>query len=235
MTDIDHKGYYKILNVTKNTDKKSIKKSYHKLAFKYHPDRNHSSTAATKFSQITEAYDVLMDDNLRREYDRENEVIAIEQENLKRQQEYQQANQQYTNQRNNQYAQQDEVRYEYQYAEDYDNNYRQEPFHNQDSNTDYNKKNNKVDNSNSGDSILSNHFVQIFIIEWIVFFIWEILNGSLNILGLTFFTMIFASITYVIYWIVSEFGKKLNFDIESWAVYCGCCMGPLLLAFILSF
>jgi len=68
--------YYKILEVSENADILKIKKQYRKLAMKYHPDRNvGDERAAKKFREITEAYEVLSNEEKRKEYDykRENE------------------------------------------------------------------------------------------------------------------------------------------------------------------
>ena len=68
--------YYKILEVSENADILKIKKKYRKLAMKYHPDRNAGDErAAKKFREITEAYEVLSNEEKRKEYDykRENE------------------------------------------------------------------------------------------------------------------------------------------------------------------
>ena len=55
-------SYYKILGVDKNATKDEIKKTYRKLALKYHPDRNKDNKQAEeKFKQISEAYAVLSD------------------------------------------------------------------------------------------------------------------------------------------------------------------------------
>ena len=65
------RDYYEILGVSKSTPKDEVKKSYRKLAMKYHPDRNPGDKAAEdKFKEAAEAYDVLMDDNKRARYDR---------------------------------------------------------------------------------------------------------------------------------------------------------------------
>lgn len=63
--------YYEVLEVTRTSDKESIKKSYRKLALKYHPDRNpDDKEAEERFKLINEAYEVLSDDNKRAVYDR---------------------------------------------------------------------------------------------------------------------------------------------------------------------
>ena len=62
--------YYDILNVSPSADDKEIKKAYHKLAKKYHPDLNQGNKAAEeKFKKINEAYEVLSDYAKRAEYD----------------------------------------------------------------------------------------------------------------------------------------------------------------------
>jgi molecular chaperone DnaJ len=64
------KDYYAVLGVPKDADKTAIRKAYRKLARQYHPDANAGdSKAEEKFKEISEAYDVLSDDDRRREYD----------------------------------------------------------------------------------------------------------------------------------------------------------------------
>jgi len=63
------KDYYKILGVDKGASKEEIKKSYKKLAKKYHPDINKEDGAEKKFKEINEAVSVLADDNKRQQYD----------------------------------------------------------------------------------------------------------------------------------------------------------------------
>lgn len=61
------KDYYKILGVPENASPEEIKKAYHRLAYKYHPDRAGGDEA--KFKEINEAYQTLSDPERRRQYD----------------------------------------------------------------------------------------------------------------------------------------------------------------------
>lgn len=62
--------YYKILGVDKTASDEEIKKSYRKLAMKYHPDHTKGDkTAEEKFKKISEAYAVLSDKEKRQQYD----------------------------------------------------------------------------------------------------------------------------------------------------------------------
>jgi len=61
------KDYYKILGVDKKATKSEIKKAFHKLAHKYHPDKEGGDEK--KFKEANEAYAVLSDDKKRTEYD----------------------------------------------------------------------------------------------------------------------------------------------------------------------
>ncbi|CDQ58183.1 unnamed protein product [Oncorhynchus mykiss] len=63
------KDYYDILGVPKDANERQIKKAFHKLAMKYHPDKNKSPDAETKFRDIAEAYETLSDEKRRQEYD----------------------------------------------------------------------------------------------------------------------------------------------------------------------
>ncbi|KAG8201556.1 hypothetical protein JTE90_011230 [Oedothorax gibbosus] len=62
--------FYNILGVKKNASNKDIKKAFRKLAMQYHPDKNKDPKAEEKFRQIAEAYEVLSDEEKRKEYDR---------------------------------------------------------------------------------------------------------------------------------------------------------------------
>jgi curved DNA-binding protein len=62
--------YYKILGVNKKASDGDIKKSYRKLAMKYHPDHTKGDkNAEEKFKKISEAYAVLSDKDKRKQYD----------------------------------------------------------------------------------------------------------------------------------------------------------------------
>lgn len=61
--------YYKILGVGKEASQKDIKKAYYQLAKKYHPDTNKSADASKKFQEVSEAYEVLGDEDKRKQYD----------------------------------------------------------------------------------------------------------------------------------------------------------------------
>lgn len=65
------RDYYEVLGVSKTASDDEIKKSYRKLAMKYHPDRNSDDAAAEeKFKEASEAYEVLSDRDKRSAYDR---------------------------------------------------------------------------------------------------------------------------------------------------------------------
>lgn len=66
------KDHYKTLNIPFNTTVVEIKKTYRKLAHKYHPDKNtdqNKKTAERLFREITEAYKILTNPALKRDYD----------------------------------------------------------------------------------------------------------------------------------------------------------------------
>ena len=65
------KDYYAVLGVEKTASQDDLKKTYRKLARKYHPDLNpDDKTAEDKFKEINEAYEVLSDPENRTKYDR---------------------------------------------------------------------------------------------------------------------------------------------------------------------
>ncbi|MDG7013934.1 MAG: J domain-containing protein [Nitrososphaerota archaeon] len=61
--------YYDVLGVGRNAPGDEIKRAFHKLALKYHPDRNKSPGAEGKFKAAAEAYAILSDPEKRRKYD----------------------------------------------------------------------------------------------------------------------------------------------------------------------
>ena len=67
---MEYKDYYKILGVDRSAGKDDLKKKYRKLARQYHPDVNTTDKdAGARFAEISEAYEVLSDDEKRKKYD----------------------------------------------------------------------------------------------------------------------------------------------------------------------
>jgi len=66
---VSSKDYYIILGVKPTASPQEIKRSYRRLAFKYHPDKNpDDSIAEAVFKEITEAYEILSDTKKREDY-----------------------------------------------------------------------------------------------------------------------------------------------------------------------
>lgn len=64
------KDYYEILGVARDADADAIKKAYRKLAVQFHPDKNPGNKEAEeKFKEISEAYEVLSDEDKKHKYD----------------------------------------------------------------------------------------------------------------------------------------------------------------------
>ena len=62
--------YYEVLGVDRSAQSGELKSSFRKLAMKYHPDRNpNDAEAEKKFKEVSEAYEVLQDDEKRAAYD----------------------------------------------------------------------------------------------------------------------------------------------------------------------
>jgi molecular chaperone DnaJ len=71
MATTKKRDYYEILGVTRSASVEEVKRSYRKLAVKFHPDKNpNDAHAEEKFKELGEAYDVLMDADKRAAYDR---------------------------------------------------------------------------------------------------------------------------------------------------------------------
>src|SRR5438128_7397175 len=71
MATTKKRDYYQVLEVGRGATSEEIKRSYRKLAVKFHPDKNPDDPhAEERFKELGEAYDVLMDDDKRSAYDR---------------------------------------------------------------------------------------------------------------------------------------------------------------------
>ena len=63
--------YYEILNLYQSASQEDIKRSFRQLALRHHPDKNRNSEdSKRKFMEVVEAYEILSDDQSRKEYDR---------------------------------------------------------------------------------------------------------------------------------------------------------------------
>ncbi|KAG6486314.1 dnaJ protein ERDJ3A-like [Zingiber officinale] len=60
---------YKVLGVDKSASQRDIQKAFHKLSLQYHPDKNKNKGAQEKFAEINNAYEILSDEEKRKNYD----------------------------------------------------------------------------------------------------------------------------------------------------------------------
>jgi len=66
----EKRDYYEVLGVSKGASESEVKKSYRKLALKYHPDKNpDDESASEKFKEAAEAYEVLSNPEKKQRYD----------------------------------------------------------------------------------------------------------------------------------------------------------------------
>lgn len=66
----ENKDYYNILGVNKSANYEEIRKAFRRLSLELHPDRTNNDNESTeKFKEVSEAWEVLQDENKRREYD----------------------------------------------------------------------------------------------------------------------------------------------------------------------
>ena len=66
---MEFKDYYKIMGLSRDATQDEVKRSYRKLARKYHPDVSDDPEAEERFKEVGEAYEVLKDPEKRAAYD----------------------------------------------------------------------------------------------------------------------------------------------------------------------
>ncbi|CAA7398207.1 unnamed protein product [Spirodela intermedia] len=60
---------YKVLGVSRDANQRDIQKAFHRLSLQYHPDKNKNKGAQEKFADINNAYEILSDEEKRKNYD----------------------------------------------------------------------------------------------------------------------------------------------------------------------
>ena len=74
-----YRCFYTILGVSRSASASEIEAAYRRLSKKFHPDTNQQdASAAQKFKELTEAYDVLSDPKERGDYDDNLEQLELE-------------------------------------------------------------------------------------------------------------------------------------------------------------
>lgn len=74
----DTKNYYAILNCSPDSSLDDLKKSYHKLALRYHPDKNDVHHSPELFQSIEEAWRVLGNEESKKDYDAQLKQLNLE-------------------------------------------------------------------------------------------------------------------------------------------------------------
>lgn len=73
---------YTILEISNTTSQLDIRRAFQRMALKYHPDRNKDSESKRKFIEIVEAYEVLCDNQARKNYDNGQNTYSDEYYNM---------------------------------------------------------------------------------------------------------------------------------------------------------
>jgi curved DNA-binding protein CbpA len=70
------RNHYKVLGVKPDADIREIKENFYELSKKFHPDLNKDEKSLLKFKEIAEAYEILSNQELRKQYDLQNRVTS---------------------------------------------------------------------------------------------------------------------------------------------------------------
>ena len=75
MMNANNSNYYEILGVDSNVNSEGIKRAYRRLSLIYHPDKhNNDVDKVARFKQLNDAYNILSNVEIRRQYDRDNNI-----------------------------------------------------------------------------------------------------------------------------------------------------------------